>query len=100
MKKKVYLSVDGLPLVGGDGTPLVNGITDHVDDTAEGLGTHGDHDGRTGVVNHLSTDQTLSTVHGDGTHGVLSEMLGNLERENEFYLLNHFILYLMEYPSY
>ena len=88
--------MDGLPLVGGDGTPLVNGITGHVDATAEGSGAHGDHDGRTGVVNHLSTDQTLSTVHGDGTHGVLSEMLGNLERVNEFNLLNHFISYLME----
>ena len=85
--------MDGLPLVGGDGSPLVNGIADHVDDAAEGLGTHGDHDGRAGVVDDLSTDQTLGTVHGDGTHGVLSEMLGNLERENELNLLNHFILY-------
>ena len=73
--------MDGLPLVGGDGTPLVNGITDHVDNATEGLGTDGDHDGRAGVVHHLSTDQTLGTVHGDGTHGVLSEMLGNLARK-------------------
>ena len=77
----MYLSVDSLPLVGGDGSPLVNGITDHVDDAAEGLWTHGDHDGRAGVVDHLSTDQTLGTVHGDGAYSVLSQMLGNLYRE-------------------
>ena len=77
----MYLSVDGLPLVSGDGTPLVDGIPDHVYDTAEGLGTHGDHDGRAGVVDHLSSNQTLGTVHGDGTHSVLSQMLGNLYGE-------------------
>ena len=39
------LSVDGLALVGGDGTPLVNRVTDHVDDAAKGLLADRDGDG-------------------------------------------------------
>ena len=50
-----------LALVSGDGAPLVNGITDDIDDSAQGLGAHGDHDGRTGVIDHLAAHQTLST---------------------------------------
>ena len=34
------LSVDGQALVGGDGAPLVNCVTDHVDDAANGLRQH------------------------------------------------------------
>ena len=34
------LSVDGQALVGGDGAPLVNRVTDHVNDAANGLRQH------------------------------------------------------------
>ena len=73
------LGVDGLPLVGGHGTPLVDGVAHHVDNPTQGLGADGDHDGGSGVVDHLSTNETLGTVHGDGTDGVLSQVLGNLQ---------------------
>ena len=34
------LNVDGQALVGGDGAPLVNRVTDHVNDAANGLRQH------------------------------------------------------------
>ena len=73
------LSVDSLALLGVDGTPLVNGLTNNVDDSSESLGSNRDHDGIASVVDNLATDETLSTVHGDGSDGVLSEVLGDLQ---------------------
>lgn len=68
-KKKLYLQSH--LLLGGDGTPLVNGLANDVHDPAQGLWAHWDSDGGTSVQNLLSTNQTLSTVHGNGTHCVL-----------------------------
>merc|ERR1719458_1586186 len=75
------LSVDGLALVGGDGAPLVNRVADHVDDAAKGLLAHGDGDGEALILNNITPDKTLGTVHGNGPDGVLSEVLGHLEDE-------------------
>lgn len=58
-------------LLSGDGTPLVNGLANDVHDPAQGLWAHWDSDGGTSVQNLLSTNQALSTVHGNGTHCVL-----------------------------
>ena len=33
------------------------------------------------VVNNLTTDETLGTVHGNGSDGVLYQVLGNLQDE-------------------
>merc|ERR1739844_291380 len=75
------LGVDGLALLGVDGAPLVNGLTDHVDDPSKGLGADRDHDGVSGVIDNLVTDETLGTVHGNGSDGVLSKVLGDLQDE-------------------
>merc|ERR1712183_410648 len=75
------LSVDGLALVGGDGAPLVDRVADHVDDAAKGLLAHGDGDGEALILNNITPDKTLGTVHGNGPDGVLSEVLGHLEDE-------------------
>ena len=53
------LSVDGLALVGGDGTPLVNRVTDHVDDAAKGLLTNGDGDGEALILNDIAPENIL-----------------------------------------
>ena len=71
------LCVDGGKLVGVDGSPLVNGVADDVDDPAQGLLAHGDLDGGAGVDDRLAADQTLRTVHGNRPHSVLSQVLGN-----------------------
>ncbi len=73
------LGVDGQPLGGVDRAPLVDGIADHVDDPAERLLADGNPDGGAGVDDLLSADETLSTVHGDRAHRVLSQVLGNLQ---------------------
>ena len=61
------LSVDCLSLVGGHGAPLVDGVAHNVDNPALSLWADGDHDG--GSVDHLPTNETLGTVHGDGARG-------------------------------
>merc|ERR1719474_2630697 len=68
------LSVDGLALVSGDGAPLIDRVSDHVDDAAKGLLAHGDGDGKTLILDNIASDETLSTVHGNGPDGVLSKV--------------------------
>merc|ERR1712061_370362 len=75
------LSVDGLALVSGDGAPLVDRVADHVDDAAKGLLAHRDGDGETLILDNIASDETLSTVHGNGPDGVLSKVLGDLQDE-------------------
>ena len=64
-----------------DRTTLVNGLANNVHDTAECRAADGNLDGGTGVDDLLSTDETLGTVHGNGTNGVLAKVRGNLEDE-------------------
>merc|ERR1711936_560336 len=75
------LSVDGLALVGGDGAPLINRVADHVDDATKGLLADGDGDGEALILNNITPDKTLGTVHSNGPDGVLSKVLGHLEDE-------------------
>jgi len=78
------LSVEGgvLPLAGGkDGPLLVHGLADDVQDAAEGLGTHGHLDGRSGVGAALASHEALGGLHGNAADGVLSQVLGNLQDE-------------------
>merc|ERR1711955_157317 len=75
------LSVNGLPLVCGYRTSLVNRVTNHIDNTAQSLLSYRDHDGGSAVVDNLASDETLGTVHSNGPDSVLSQMLGNLQDE-------------------
>ena len=52
-------SASGLALVGGDGAPLVNRVTDHVDDAANGLLADGDGDGEALVLNNITPEDIL-----------------------------------------
>jgi hypothetical protein len=74
-------SVDRSVLVSQDGTFLIDGLTDNVDDSAESLGTDGHHDGVSGVSDGLSTNEALSGVESDGADVVATQMLGDLEDE-------------------
>mmetsp|Transcript_2542 Transcript_2542/g.6973 ORF Transcript_2542/g.6973 Transcript_2542/m.6973 type:complete len:483 (-) Transcript_2542:25-1473(-) len=75
------ISVDGLGHLGGDGAALVDGLADNVDDAAEELRASRHHDGGAGVLDLLATHKTLGGVHSNGAHGVLTEMLGDLENQ-------------------
>ena len=74
--------MDGSVVLGLDGTSLIDGLTNDVDDSAKSGGTDGDSDGSSSVVDSLSSDKSLGGVHGDGSDGVLSQMLGDLEDES------------------
>ena len=76
------IGVDGRQLDTLDGASLINGLTDNVHDSTEGLGTDGDGDGRTGVDDLLASDETVGTLHGDASDGVLTQVLGALEDES------------------
>merc|ERR1719283_100651 len=73
--------VNGLTLVGFNGAPLVDWVSDDIDDTAEGFGADGDHDGVSGISDHVSSDETLSTIHSNGSDGVFSQVLSDLQDE-------------------
>lgn len=75
------IGVNGELLVSLDGTTLINGLANDVHDTAKGALADGDHDGGTGVDDLLTTDETLGTIHGNGTAGVLTKVGSNFEDE-------------------
>jgi hypothetical protein len=50
------LSVDGISLLSGDGTSLVNGISNDVHDATQSFWAHWDTDWCTCIVNSLSSD--------------------------------------------
>jgi hypothetical protein len=65
-----------------DGSSLIDGLTDNVHDSTEGLGTDGDGDGCTSVDNLLTSNETIGTFHGDTSTGVLTQVLGHFEDES------------------
>ena len=80
--------MDGKGLLVTDWAALVNGLTDDVDNTAEGLGTDRHLDGVTGVLDGLTTDETFGGVKSDGTHVVATQVLGDFENETVLGTLN------------
>jgi hypothetical protein len=75
-------SVDGCAHVALDGALLVHGLTDDVQNAAQGAGAHGHHDRSAGVLDLLATHKTLGSLHTNGTHGVLTQVLGNLQHKS------------------
>jgi peptide chain release factor 1 len=52
------VSVNGAVALGTDGTTLINGLTNDVDDTTKDFLTNGNGDGGTGINDLLATDET------------------------------------------
>jgi hypothetical protein len=75
------IGVDRAALGAFDGAALIDGFTDDVHDAAKGCDTDGDGNGSTSIDDLLATDETLGTVHGNGTDRVFTQMRGNLENE-------------------
>ena len=59
-------------LLSADGTSLINGLSNDIHDSAQGLRSHRDSDGGTSVINLLATDQTLCTIHSNSADCVLT----------------------------
>jgi hypothetical protein len=64
-----------------DGAALVDGLTNDVHNTTKGGLSDGNLDGATGIDDLGTTDETLGTVHSDGSDRVLTEMGRDLEDE-------------------
>jgi hypothetical protein len=77
-----------LHVIASNCTTLIDGFANHVHDTAKGSVTDWDTDGVTSVSDWLTTDETFSTVHGNGTDSVLSQMLGDFQDETDRVILN------------
>ena len=74
--------MDGIFLLSGDGSAFIDGVADNVHDAAEGLGTDGDTNGGSSVVDFLSADESFSGVHGDSAHSRVSQVLCDFEDES------------------
>eukprot|EP00049_Salpingoeca_infusionum_P017038 m.351566 g.351566 ORF g.351566 m.351566 type:complete len:400 (-) comp16279_c0_seq1:777-1976(-) len=82
------LTMDWEVLIGLDWTTLIDWLANDVKDTAKSGSTDWDLDGITSVCDWLSTHETLSTVHGNGTDSALTQMLCDLENETGAVVLN------------
>ena len=82
------ISVDGSELISLDGTTLVNGLTNNINDSAEGFGADGDQNRRTSVLNWLSTDETFGGVKSNGPDVVATQVLGDLKHESVLHTLD------------
>jgi peptide chain release factor 1 len=81
------ISVDGT-LLSSDGSTLIDGITENVNDTTQSGLTDGDGDGGSTVNNSHTTGDTISGVEGNATDEVLSQVRGNLKNEVVLRALN------------
>ena len=80
--------MNGQELGVANGATLIDGLTDDVDDAAEGLRTDGHLNGIASVTHGLATHKTLGGVEGDGAHVVATQVLGDLENEAVLGALN------------
>jgi hypothetical protein len=75
------VGVNGAKLDTLDRATLINGLANNVHNTAESSSSDGNLDGSTSVDDLLATNETLCTVHGNGTDSVLTQVGGDLENE-------------------
>jgi hypothetical protein len=75
------IRVDGQHLDALNGAALINGLANDVHDTTKSGLADGNENGSTSIDDLLATDETLGTVHGNGTDGVLTEVGRDLEDE-------------------
>jgi len=73
---------------GFDGTTLVDGLTDNINDSSKSLWADRDHDGVTRVDNFLTSDEALRGVESDGAHIVSAQVLRHLQDKTVFGALN------------
>lgn len=64
-----------------DGATLVNGLTNNIHDTTQSCLSDGNLNGSTGIDDLGTTDETLGTVHSNGTDRVLTEMGRDFQNE-------------------
>ena len=68
-------------VLGVDGSALVDGFSDDVDDAAERGGSDWHLDGGAGISDRLATHNALSSVHSNSAHSVLTQVLRHFKNE-------------------
>jgi len=64
-----------------NGTLFIDRLADDIKDAAKGSRTDRNHNGGTSIDALLASHETLSGLHGNCAHGVLSQVLGDLENK-------------------
>lgn len=59
-------------------------ITNNINDASQSSRPNRNGDGATSVPHSMTTHQTLSTIHGNGTHSVLSCSINNTEGRDKY----------------
>src|SRR6516225_9790308 len=64
-----------------DWSHFVNGLTDDIQHSPEGLFTDGNRDARAGIHDFYAAHQAFGGIHGDAAHRVFTEVLRHFEDE-------------------
>ena len=81
-------SVDREELLGVNGTTLVDGLTNDIDDAAKSLRADRHLNGGLSVHDGLTTHETLGGVEGDSAHVVATQVLGDLKNKTVLSVLH------------
>jgi len=71
--------VDGSVHISLDGTTLIDGLTNNIDDSSECCGTDGHQNGGANITDGLSSNETLCSVKSNSSDVVSSQMLGDFK---------------------
>lgn len=72
-------SVDGELYLGVDWSSLIDGLSDDVHNSSEALWSDWDHDWASGIFDGLSSDETIGSVHGNGSDSGVSQVVGDFQ---------------------
>src|SRR5574344_2812563 len=72
-------------------TALVDGVTQHVHDTAQGSFTHGHSDGVAGIRDHQAALQTVGRTQRNGTHHAVTELLLHFQSQGRAFELQRVV---------
>ena len=81
------LAVDGSSRGLIHGTAFVDGVTQHVHDTAQGSGTHGHADGSTSVGHHQAALQAVRRTQRNGTDDAVTQLLLHFQSQGRAFQL-------------
>ena len=70
-----------------DGTQLVHGLANDVHDPSQYFAAH-EHGNGTGVLHCLTAGEAIGGVHRDAANGVLTEVLGDLDNQVVFLVVD------------
>lgn len=75
-------SVDWELDLGVDWSSLVNGLSNNVHNSSQTFWSDWNHDWVSGILDGLSSNQTISSVHGNGSDSGISQVMGDLQDQS------------------